>query len=63
MFFDIVLDSNEVDFIKIVKTLKPYEYAPTDNEMLQTHQSHNTQLEVVGITETEEVIFKLTNKN
>lgn len=60
MFIDYDLEPNEVGFLKIAQTEKPHDFNASKVEM---PRNTGTSLEIVGFTDTNEALFKLTNRD
>jgi hypothetical protein len=60
MFIDYDLEPNEVGFLKIAQTDKPHDFNASKVEM---PRNTGTSLEIVGFTDTNEALFKLTNRD
>ena len=60
MFVDYDLEPNEVGFLKIMQTEKPHDFNSTKSEM---PGNTGTSLEIVGFTDTNEALFKLTDRD
>jgi len=60
MVVDYELEANEVGFVKIIKTEKPYEFK---GESRVAESGAGVRLEITGFTEEGEALFKITNKD
>jgi len=61
LFFEMDLGANEIGFVKVVKTAKPYDAKAEQH--VDGLPGPSSRLEIVGFTETDEVLFKLANKD